>query len=375
MNYAALNITVGRRLDDMSARSFSIQDRASAIDGAAKEIQNRLGLLTNVTSLSLVAGQRRYSVASTVQNPLAINFYDGDTGKEVIGRSAAYFRDLSRAIHRATVPRDYVWNETGRYIEVNPIPDTSAGTTAINDAGNISATVTTITVDSTSGFPSEGWIIIDSEVIRYTNTTTTTFTGCVRGEEGTTAASHLDNATVTERDLVLHSARLWNDFEMKTFYTTGTVSITNATTALTGSSTVWNTGNTAAGDYFAITTDTTPFTRILPLKWYKIQSVDSATAITLADTFNEPNASGAAYIIGSPNPFPNYADEALIALAMSPLLRKAGNENASRAMFAKGEAFIQSTASGHIDYGTVRIPRPIESDMAHMTAWAGYRRI
>lgn len=375
MNGGALSITIGRRLDDMSGRSFSVQDRASAIDGAAKEIQNRLGLLTNTTSLSLVANQRRYGVASTVQNPLEINFYDGDVGKQVYGRSPSFFRDLSRAIQRATVPRDYQWVETERVIEVNPIPDTAAGTTAINDAANITATATSITVDSTTGFPSEGRIIIDSEVIRYTQKTATTFTGCVRGEEGTTAATHLDNATITERDLILHSARLWKDFEMNTFYTTGTVAITTQLKALVGTSTVWNTGNTHAGDYFAITTDTTPFTRILPLKWYKIASVDSATGITLADAFDEPTASGAAYIIASPNPFPNYADEALIALAMSPLLRKAGNEPASRAMFAKGEAFIQSTAAGHIDFGTVRIPRPIESDMGRMAAWAGYRRV
>ena len=44
MNYAALNIVVRRRLDDMSARSFSLQDVAASIDGAAKEMQNRLAL-------------------------------------------------------------------------------------------------------------------------------------------------------------------------------------------------------------------------------------------------------------------------------------------------------------------------------------------
>jgi len=375
MQYPALNIVVRRRLDDMSARSFSLPDVAAALDGAAKEIQNRLGLLTNITSLSLVANQRRYAVASTVQNPIEIQFYDGDVGKRVEGRSSATFRDLSRSIERATVPRDYTWNETERAIYVNPIPDTAAGTTQINAVGGISATATSVTVDSTSGFPSEGRVIIDSEVMTYTNKTSTTLTGLTRGAEGTTAATHADDATVRERDLIIHAARLWKDFEMNTFYTTGTVSITTATTALTGSSTVWNTGNTHGGDYFAITTDTTPFVRVLPLKWYKITSVDSATAITLADTFDEPTASAAAYIIGSPNPFPNYADEALIALAMSPLLRKAGNEPAARAMFAKGEAFIQSVSSGHIDYGAIRVPQPIASQEGRMAAWSGTRRV
>ena len=61
---------------------------------------------------------------------------------------------------------------------------------AINDA------VTTITVDSTEDFPSAGTINIGSEKISYTGVTSTTFTGCTRGADGTSAASHSDNAEV-----------------------------------------------------------------------------------------------------------------------------------------------------------------------------------
>ncbi len=66
----------------------------------------------------------------------------------------------------------------------------------INDSDGINTTDTTITVDSTSVFPSSGTIQIDDEKITYTNTTSTTFTGCTRGTSGTTAASHSDNAVV-----------------------------------------------------------------------------------------------------------------------------------------------------------------------------------
>ena len=62
--------------------------------------------------------------------------------------------------------------------------------------GAIDAIVTTITVDSTTGFAATGTLLIDSELITYTGKTGTDFTGCVRGANGTTAASHLDNATV-----------------------------------------------------------------------------------------------------------------------------------------------------------------------------------
>ena len=59
---------------------------------------------------------------------------------------------------------------------------------------------TTIPVSSTSSFDSTGTIIIDSESITYTGTTSTTFTGATRAAESTTAASHLSAATVAQID-------------------------------------------------------------------------------------------------------------------------------------------------------------------------------
>jgi hypothetical protein len=51
-----------------------------------------------------------------------------------------------------------------------------------------------IIVDSTIDFPTAGTFTVDSEDISYTGKTSTKFTGIGRGENGTTAATHLDNA-------------------------------------------------------------------------------------------------------------------------------------------------------------------------------------
>lgn len=79
---------------------------------------------------------------------------------------------------------------------------------------SITETDTTINVDSTTGFtrvyhgtsysdsPSStvGYIKIKNEVIRYTGTTSTTFTGCTRGVLGTSAAAYkVDGATPVAR--------------------------------------------------------------------------------------------------------------------------------------------------------------------------------
>ena len=66
--------------------------------------------------------------------------------------------------------------------------------TALNGALNDSAT--TVTVDSTEDFPTSGTVTIGSEDISYTGKTDTTFTGCTRGANSTSAAAHDDDAAV-----------------------------------------------------------------------------------------------------------------------------------------------------------------------------------
>ena len=69
--------------------------------------------------------------------------------------------------------------------------------TAINDGSNINNSVTTITVDSTVGFPPEGTLLIESEVLSYTSITATTFVGLTRGVGSSSAAAHNNDVAVT----------------------------------------------------------------------------------------------------------------------------------------------------------------------------------
>lgn len=70
-------------------------------------------------------------------------------------------------------------------------------------SGNISATDTVITLTSVDGLSSTGFIKIGTETIGYTNIdpTTNQLQNCWRGQNGTTAASHLSGATVTNQNL------------------------------------------------------------------------------------------------------------------------------------------------------------------------------
>jgi len=69
--------------------------------------------------------------------------------------------------------------------------------TAINAGAGLTATATSVTVDSTNDFPEQGRIKIDQEEILYTGKTITTFTGLTRGARGTKKETHADNATIS----------------------------------------------------------------------------------------------------------------------------------------------------------------------------------
>jgi len=79
------------------------------------------------------------------------------------------------------------------------------GSTTLSLALNNS--VTTVTVTSTTNFSTQGTLLVGSEEITYTGKTSTTFTGCSRGANSTSAAAHLNNAVITQTWTELDSGR------------------------------------------------------------------------------------------------------------------------------------------------------------------------
>lgn len=81
----------------------------------------------------------------------------------------------------------YYINEGGGYNDITPLRVTTAAgdvtfSASDNDLnGAIDAIQTTITLTSTSGFPTSGRIKIEDEIITYALVSGSTLTGCVRG--------------------------------------------------------------------------------------------------------------------------------------------------------------------------------------------------
>jgi hypothetical protein len=97
---------------------------------------------------------------------------------------------------------------TGRPIQVWINRQTAQiNATSVSLNGAISSTATSIVVSDASQLPSGGFIKVDNETIGYANIVGNTLTNCYRGQNGTTAASHLTAAVVSIQNL--NSINVW----------------------------------------------------------------------------------------------------------------------------------------------------------------------
>jgi len=86
--------------------------------------------------------------------------------------------------------------------------------------------ITTLTVNNTSGFASSGTLYVGSEIITYTGKTATTFTGATRGASSSTAAAHLNKAIISSGWTKIDEARTSaNPYTFTKYNFTGTDTI------------------------------------------------------------------------------------------------------------------------------------------------------
>lgn len=73
---------------------------------------------------------------------------------------------------------------------LSEVMEGGGGSKATMLTASVSDVSTTLNVQNTSGYLESDYVQIGNERIRYTDTTATTFTGCTRGWDDTTAVAH-----------------------------------------------------------------------------------------------------------------------------------------------------------------------------------------
>jgi hypothetical protein len=151
----------------------------------------------NERSFALVVNQFAYDIPSTVQKVHGVKV---DT-QPLVWKSKTDW-DLMHWDSDQSSADPWAFTIWNNQIWLNPRPSSADSTTTLG--GNVTAAATSATVASSANFNRGDYyrFIINSEIIYATASTTTTFTGLLRGQEGTTAAAHTSGDTVTERSIV-----------------------------------------------------------------------------------------------------------------------------------------------------------------------------
>lgn len=165
-----------------SSRGFQTQCKNAINDSINYINQREFGWPFNhdTQTTTLVPGTIRYSIPTTAKHVDYETFRitkDSDLGTSGGALSVLDYKE---------------------YLDLHVTQEDDVTADLLN--GAINTSVTTITVDSTTGFSSTGTIYIESEQVTYTGVSSTTFTGCTRGANSTTAASHSDNVRVAQFD-------------------------------------------------------------------------------------------------------------------------------------------------------------------------------
>ena len=124
-----------------------------------------------------------------------------------LDRGIRYFTSptLTERIACASIPATNTPLGSGEFSLTIEAGSPFYSTAATTLSGGIVAGDTTISVGSTAGYASYGRIMIDRELMDYTGITANSFTGILRGRDGTTAVSHTSGTRVGQDQCTVSS--------------------------------------------------------------------------------------------------------------------------------------------------------------------------
>lgn len=194
---STLRAQVRQRLGETDVTFLTDANIDSLLNEAQRVFVNTDGILEADRGIHIVNNQAEYDLPSDTINVHGVEFEEDLKLRYVTQREL--LNSLRKDPDDRAEPRFYtIWRKK---IRLFPTPNVTGSTTTLD--GAIDAVVTTITLDSTDSLPTAGRVLIDSEEIQYfdLDTTLKQLKQCVRGSASTTAASHLDAATMDELDL------------------------------------------------------------------------------------------------------------------------------------------------------------------------------
>lgn len=176
------------------------------INDASRLIALAAPVIKDWTGLPSIAGQDVYTLPANVTDvkrawynllPLTMGSEGDDIFLNQISGNSWWVSPHSQTGH-------------GNAWHLWPVPTDTHGSTTLT--GNITATQSTLPITDSAGFQTYGFLTVDDELMRFASLpdpgTPGNITNVLRGQGGTTAATHLSAATVTECNIMFQVTRL-----------------------------------------------------------------------------------------------------------------------------------------------------------------------
>ena len=205
-------------LDDASEVGTAWYDDARLLGSFGLE-EYQVQTLENQARVQIKAVDAAYILFNKIHNysyGIAMKF----TSPGIIRHCARFFGESSST---TVTPYQGTDHDTGTYYAIDAKFVSEGGnitdyrdspSTQLN--GSITNSVTTITVDSTTGFEDEGSLVIGSEHVAYTSKNATQFLGCTRGIDDTgvetnesLGEAHADNTAVYQGFPLIIVSKIW----------------------------------------------------------------------------------------------------------------------------------------------------------------------
>lgn len=200
---------IRRQFGDTSSGAF-ITDTIGLewLDIAQQRFCNEVLPLDEIKNYTVTQKQPRFDLPTDFIIGRAVMWYQNQTRKLTSAHYSEY--EQTQAMWPNTYGNPRFYTVLRNQIVVGPGAPLSNSATS-TASGAISTTTTTLSLSAASGtFRAKGWVKIEStgEIVEYTGVSTTTLTGCVRGQHNTDAASAGSNATITQIDMQLLYSRI-----------------------------------------------------------------------------------------------------------------------------------------------------------------------
>ena len=172
-------------LSEPSPSYWSNTELNTYINDGLEDFCNQTDCLEDISTASLVAYKADYAIPTDSTKIKQVEIVKGNS--VYLLRPEDLQEHYEGTVKSTSNPPNY-YNYFEGNLRLRERPSTSAQSTTLS-AEISSTSATSLTVTSASGLPRMGRILIDSEVIVYWAISGTTLSPCVRGAEGTTAAT------------------------------------------------------------------------------------------------------------------------------------------------------------------------------------------